>query len=56
MIKVGDGVHTLKDLPFINDSSSHITTGENKGAISVLGKDIFVKGLELDQHNIIMAF
>ena len=56
MLKIGDGVHTLKELPFVNDLSSHITTGKDKGAISVLGEDIYVKGLTPDQHNVIMAF
>ena len=56
MVKIGDGIRTLKELPFINDLSLHITTGKDKGAISILGEDVYVKGLTPDQHDIIMAF
>lgn len=56
MIKIGDGLTYLENLPFINDIASAITTGSQKGALSILGTDIFIKGLEPDQHDIIMAF
>lgn len=45
LIKIGDGVSLLKDLPFINDFSSYITTGTKTGAINVLGDNVFVKGM-----------
>ena len=47
IIKIGDGVKTLKELPAINEMTSvlNITTGSENGTISVSGKDVYVKGL-----------
>lgn len=48
LIKIGDGVKTLKDLPFINEMSGaiNITAGKTNGTISVAGNEIYVKGLD----------
>lgn len=56
MIKIGDGKTTLGMLPFVNDFASYIGTGEKNGAISVLGKDVFVQGLQPSQYDTYMAF
>ena len=47
IIKIGDGVKTLKELPIINEMSSilNVTTGSKNGTISISGNDIYVKGL-----------
>ena len=47
IIKIGDGVKTLKELPAVNEMSSilNITMGSKNGTISVSGNDIYVKGL-----------
>ena len=58
-IKIGDGATPLKDLPFINDLSAlslDIKTSELLGAINFAGKDIYVKGLEVENHSTIMCF
>lgn len=56
LIKIGDGITNLYNLPFINDYYGIIKTGKEKGSISILGNDVFVKGLELSEQNNIMAF
>ena len=57
IIKIGDGIKTLRQLPAINELSSalNITTGFEKGTISVGGQDIYVKGLN-DNTIIIFQF
>ena len=55
IIKIGDGVKTLKELPAINEMSSalNITMGSKNGTISVSGNDVYVKGLN---NSTIMCF
>lgn len=56
MVKIGDGVHTIKELPFINDIRPWIKTGEKLGTIQVLDQSVYVKGLTEEEQNIYMAF
>ena len=55
LIKIGDGVTPLPNLPFINELSDtlNITSGSKNGTITVAGKEIYVKGLD---DNNIMCF
>lgn len=59
LIKIGDGITLLQDLPFINQFNNAgitVETGLKKGAFNFNGKDIYINGLTPIEQDKIMAF